>query len=341
MNKLPSRIIPLALVLASCGGKAIRTYDLGTPASQQAEAYIEAERPKAARDAKRIVIPYFQVEFVQQSSASANVMGQKAGAGLGSSSSRVKTTVTLSGVAPTQFQAITNDFYDAVVADLKGAGVDVVSLDQMRASPEFKTLSGHGCKDSPDTIEHFDNISKFYAPHGMQVYYLPKDERFSGAATGKKSGPSIIGAFSQMGAGISGVYGGGAYKFVDEEVALAKALGAKVLRVRVVIDFADVSAEGHSGAQGGTTSSHSAVRISFPAKDTFFQFNGSDGEGGFSLKIPLVSGDGFAEKKDGGYNSGGGKNWEAAANGTAYEASVRKHLEAFRGLVMARLKSSL
>ena len=58
-------------------------------------------------------------------------------------------------------------------------------------------------------------------------------------------------------------------------------------------------------------------------------------------RISLISGDGFAEKKDGGYNSGGGKNREAAANGDAYEASVRKHLEAFRGLVMAKLKSSL
>ena len=78
---------------------------------------------------------------------------------------------------------------------------------------------------------------------------------------------------------MGGVYDGGAYKFIDQEAALAKAPGAKVLRMRVVIDFADVSAEYHSGASGGTTSSHSAVRISFAAKDSFYQFNASVSRG--------------------------------------------------------------
>lgn len=322
LTKRSLRFVPLALLLASCGGKGINTYDLGTPATQQADAYVEAESPKAIRGTKRVVIPYFQIEFVQQSAAS-RTAGKES-------------TATLTGVTANQFQAITNDFYDAVVSELKASGIDVVPTEQMVTTAEFKTLSSHGFKPSPDTVEHQDNISKFYAPHGMQVYYLPGDERFAGVATGKKS--KGLGAGLSAFAGVmKGTYGGEAYKYVEEEVALSKALGAEVLRARVVVDFADVEATG----SGSNEQVKTAIRISFAAKDSFYRFNGAEGEGGFFLKQPLISGDGFAEKKDTGHNASGGKVWEAAANGGAYEASVRKHLDAFRSMMMAKVKSSI
>ena len=326
VNILRHVLLPLALVAAPCAGQSVKVYDLGASAAQQADAYINTDRPKAVRASKRIVIPYFQLEFPQQSSASALAFGN----------SEIKTTVTLKGVTKAQFQSITDDFYDAVVADLKAAGFEVVSLEDMRASAEFQALSNHGFKDSPALVEHFDNISHFYAPHAMRVYFLPGDERFIGVATSNKSKPSLLGGFSAFGSAMKGAIGERQDRYPDEEKALAKALGALALRVRVVVDFADVSAAVHAGE----AQSKSPVRISFASKYSFYQFIGADGEADFVLRQPLISGEGFAEKKDTGRNGGGGKNFVAVADGAAYEASVRKHLEAFRAMVMERVKGS-
>jgi hypothetical protein len=310
-------LLPSILLIVSCGGgKGLKTYDLGTPATAQVDTYVDSENPKVARGTKRVVIPYFQVEFAQQSSAKNN-----------NGYDHHQVIVTMTGVAAARFQAITNDFYDAVVSDLKAAGVDVVPIEQMNATPEFKELSSHGFKDSPDTVEHQDNISKFYAPHGMQVYYLPADERFAGIANNKKSTGLAAGISSFAGV-MTSTYGGAAYKFVPQEVALAKAIDAKVLRVRVVVDFADVEAV-NDGVKG-------VILMSFAPKDSFYRFNGPDGEGGFFLKVPLVLGDKVAERKQ-----IGDKHWEAATNGAAYEATVRKHLDAFRAMMTAMVKSSL
>lgn len=317
---MPKIAILSTLLLTACfGGKGIKIYNQATPAARQADDYVATDSPKAVRGAKRIAIPYFQVEFVQQSAASAFSMG----------SGTSKLVVTLTGVEKRQFASMADDFYDAVAADLTKAGLEVVPLETLRANPEFQKLASHGLKPSPDRVEHFDNISDFYAPHGLQIYYLGADRRITGEATQKKSKGSVIGGFSALGSMLGSVYSSGQYSYQDEERALAKALDARVLRVRVVVDFADVS------ALGGYSATTGAVRLSFSAQDSFYVFVGPDGDSSFSLKEALISGDGFAEKKK------DGEHWEAAADGAAYEASVRKHLEAFRQMVMTKVAQSL
>lgn len=323
----------LLLLLAACGAgkKVVKPYDLGIPAAQQADDYVAAESPKAVRGSRRVVIPYFQVEFVQQSAAEAAGGNYKTGGPISTTSS--KTVVTLTGVDARQFQAIADDFYDAVLADLKVAGMEVVPFEQLRTAPEYQTLAGHGFKASPDRVENRDNISLFYAPHGMQIYYLPADPRLTGQAVGKKGNTLGSGLSAFMGV-MKSTYGGAAYNYADEEKALAKALDAKALRVRVVVDFADVSAsaDGYHDATASTK-----VRLSFAADDSFYAFVSGDGEARFSLKQPLVSGDSFAEKKRDTFSTGP---WEAAADGKAYEATVRKHLEVFRQMMMAKVVAS-
>jgi hypothetical protein len=312
-------------------GKHISAFDLGAPIAAQSDAYIQVDGAKRIRGTRKVALPYFQVEFAQQSSASAFAMSMDKG---GSSK---KTTVTLTGVDPRQFQSIADDFYDAVVADLKAAGIEVVPLEELQATPEFKKLSGHGFESAPYRVEHFSNVSQFYAPHGMKVYFIAGDPRLTGESTGKKSKGSLIGGLSVAISGVTSVYSGGQYSYPDEEKALSAALGAQVLRVRVVVDFADVSAAGDNFG-GGKTSTSTSVKISFAPVDSFYHFVGPDGDAVFALKEQLISGDGFAEKIRTSFLS---SDWEAAANAQVYESTVRKHLEAFRKMAMARIQSSL
>ena len=163
-----------------------------------------------ARGLRQVVIPSFQVEFVTQSGASST------GQGL----SQAQVSYSLKGPGPQEMQAITDAFYAKFVADLTAAGVTVVPLDEaMQRSPGLVRLMNMA-KPAP-YIRGKANRSGFYSPPGMKFYFTPNDGR------AKVFGDTMTTTGSQ----------------VPEEMAMNE-LGAGVMGVRMVVDFAEIQARG-------------------------------------------------------------------------------------------------
>ncbi len=136
-----------------------------------AAALIWVNKPGAAKGIKKVVIPFFQVQFVVDSDTSA-------AAGTASS----KTMVKLVGPTPAQMQAITDRLYAKLLADLAAAGLSVVSIQDARGYPNFAKLQDGG-KPSGSKIDGHEGVnSLFFAPQGMTFYFLPtQDIAYTGA----------------------------------------------------------------------------------------------------------------------------------------------------------------
>ncbi|WP_312163491.1 hypothetical protein [Phenylobacterium sp.] len=182
----------------------------GDDLSKLGASMIWQNEREAARGLRQVVIPSFQVEFVTHSGAVST----------GQSLSQAKVSYSLNGPGPEEMQAITDAFYAHFVADLAAAGVTVIALDEALArSPGLVRLMNMA-KPAP-YARGKENRSAFYSPPGMKFYFTPNDGR------AKAFGDTMTTTGSQ----------------VPEEMAMNE-LGAGVMGVRMVVDFAEIQARG-------------------------------------------------------------------------------------------------
>jgi len=195
-----------------------------------AGALIWVNRPGAAKGISKVIIPFFQVQFVIDSDTSANISG-------GASS---KTMVKLVGPTPEQMQAITDRLYARFIAGLGTAGLRVVSPDAARAFPNFVKLQDGGKPSGTKVDGHQGVNSLFFAPKGMTYYYLPtQDIAYTGAGS--------FGGFQTA-------------MLPPKEQALMTESGAAVLGFRAVVDFASLKSSdkgflGHFRSSAKTSAS--------------------------------------------------------------------------------------
>lgn len=168
-------------------------------------------RPGAAKGVRKVVIPFFQVQFVVDSDTTSVVSG-------GSSS---KMMVAMKGPTPQQMQAMTDRLYVKLLADLAAAGLDVVPTATARSYTNFAKLQDGG-KPTGSRVEGHEGVnSLFFAPQGLTYYYLPtQDIAYTGAGS--------FGGFSNA-------------MVPPKEQALMDESGAAVLGFRAVVDFAQLS----------------------------------------------------------------------------------------------------
>lgn len=181
-----------------------------TDHAADAAALIWVNKPGAAKGIKKVVIPFFQVQFVVNSDTSSV-------AGMASS----KTMVKLVGPTRDQMQAITDRLYAKLLTDLTAAGLSVVGAQDARAYPNFAALQDGG-KPSGSKIDGHEGVnSLFFAPQGMTFYFLPtQDVAYTGAGS--------FGGFSTA-------------MLPPREQALMDESGAAVLGFRAVVDFASLT----------------------------------------------------------------------------------------------------
>ncbi|WP_394653904.1 hypothetical protein [uncultured Sphingomonas sp.] len=122
----------------------------------------------------RVVVPYFQVQFVTSSKKSSN----RTWASLSQS-------YELAGLSQADMQAMTDELYAKFVDDLRAKGLSVMTIDEARAaSPSFAKLLA-AAKPSPWAGKTGDGTtSTIVAPTGMSVYFHgedPERDAFSGA----------------------------------------------------------------------------------------------------------------------------------------------------------------
>jgi hypothetical protein len=176
-----------------------------------ASTLVWVNRPGAAKGVTKVVIPFFQVQFVVDSDTSANISG----------GAHSKTMVTLVGPTPAQMQAITDRLYAKVVADLGAAGLTVIDPATARAFPNYAQLQDGGKPSGTKVDGHQGVNSLFFAPSGMTFYFLPtQDIAYTGAGS--------FGGFQTA-------------MLPPREQALMQESGAAVLGFRAVVDFASLA----------------------------------------------------------------------------------------------------
>ena len=169
-----------AFLLVGCAGKVKDpTFESGEYKKDKAAVtarYVasynakQAEKTMKEVKGKRVFVPLFQVEFINQSSASSSSYSISSG-----NSSKVSVTYQLAGVDTSSFVAIVDKLYADFVAELKVAGYDVVDKDELLATPQYKELTRRGEKSNPIALAsrlEGGNRALVVAPSRMGVVYF-------------------------------------------------------------------------------------------------------------------------------------------------------------------------
>lgn len=174
-------------------------------------------QPDGAKGVTKVIMPFFQVQFVTASQAGAT----------GAGGAHTKMAMRLQGPTPAQMQAITDEVYQSFVADLKAAGLEVVSPEEAKTYSAYSEIMA-AAKPSGEIVKGMNSVtSAFYAPTGMNFYYLPTML------------PDLAGGGSMTAVGNASI--------VRKEADLMNQSGAAVIGFRAVVDFATLSASNRRG----------------------------------------------------------------------------------------------
>lgn len=164
--------------LVGCGAKKDPTFESAEYKQDKAAVtarYVQVVNPKAitkaTKTSKKVFIPLFQVEFINQSSASSS--SYSIGSGGGSSS--VKVTYKLSGIDTASFVTLVDKLYADFVADLTADGYEVVGKEALVATPQYQALKSRGEATNPIVLAsrlEGNNKALVVAPTGMGVVYF-------------------------------------------------------------------------------------------------------------------------------------------------------------------------
>lgn len=210
----------LALTLTACGsGGGPKPFDPNQSPAAAAEKYVKTWHTDDLKGAKRVAIPSFQIEFFTRSGASAQAWRSSDQA-----SSRSSVSYQLMGITDADMQAITDQLYSKLVADLRAIGVEVIAPTTLRTQPAYQALERMAEAKRPFEGERSrrgaSQSSRLFAPTGLPLYLDPGD------------GTAPVGIFGTIGRGLN--------QPGERELELAKALNMPVLRVRYSLDFADL-----------------------------------------------------------------------------------------------------
>ena len=174
----------------------------------------------------KVVIPGFRVVFVLTNEASASVAGGSTLGGGYSSGAKARLAVTLAGVTREMMQQITDAAYADLVAQLKAAGREVISVEQMRTTLGYRAIDFFDSAEprpryiEPSVMKGDTRSMAAMAPTGLPLWFMPGDRY------GDKS------PFDQQ--------NNKAVSYLSHE------LNAVALVPTVVLDFANVTSSGRS-----------------------------------------------------------------------------------------------
>lgn len=262
------------------------------PADRAAElVQLRSDAAPLLKGLKRVAVSSFQVEFVYKGAASASSyrIGQ-------SGTANTNMVMTLVGMTPADFQAITEAAYKDTVAGLQAQGLEVLPVDKVLAAAAYRKMAESGAP-SPVETRSRDTWSVVHAPAGLAVY--------GEGATSSASMVPGLSVFSGMAAVMSSGLG-----MPD----LSKELDAALLTYRLVVNFVDTQSSDKSwfSRSSGQAKVSWQVGPSVAPQRTVMQvarfhnstMGGSDGNGPagvarLELQAPLlIDGAAFKEVKD-------------------------------------------
>lgn len=192
-------------------------FNFDAPAVDQAESFVHVSGGRHLKGIKKLGIVNFTVEYTQAKKATITTRN------LGTVATATS-EVEIPDVDPQVLVRITDALYDQLVADLQGAGIEIIPFETLKNEKRFKKLSG-AQKDSPWVTSTKDGRSVFVGAKGMPIY-LDNPER----ADFLKGLGMSFGTNTRM-----------------HETLLANDLGGHLLSVNMVVDFADLKTKGSLG----------------------------------------------------------------------------------------------
>lgn len=188
---------------------------------QAAASLLDVSSVKALKGIKRVAVPQFSIEFITSDNVSAETSGFAA-----SGRASVTGYYRLVGVAEPEFQALTEQLYAAFVQALQAQGLEVVTPQELAASPTWNKLVAGGLP-MPQRAE----TSVTVGPPGMALYGANRVM----ANSGTKGVMGALAGFSAVGSAIS---------VASENMTLQQELGGAVLvDVAMRMHFAQLANE--------------------------------------------------------------------------------------------------
>ena len=271
--------INAAFMPAACAETvtAVTYDDAFKPAERAASMISMTDASKSNfKDIKRVALSSFQVQFVTKGAAGASSysMGKKGNA-------TTNMQITLVGLAPTDFQAITDKLYADFVIDLKAMNIEVVPMEQVQAAAAYKKMAASG-RPAPAETRDRTSWSTIYAPAGLALYGL--------GSSGNPAG--MFGALNAFGEVSSTMF---------TNIELGKELDAALFVVRLVVNFVDTKSSNTSwfGRSSGEAKVSWDVGPSIASEESTLTINNQTWNTTLKLRSPLmINGAAFKEVKD-------------------------------------------
>jgi hypothetical protein len=235
----------------------------------------------------KIVIGAFSLEFATKQGTSAR---DEDGAGRSANSSL---ELNLRGLDSTQMQAITDAAYDAFVAEARTAGFEVVTRQELLASPAYAAVRAAG-KPSGEKKEGGAVHMYAWAPTGMSmngIGLMPLEAQLAP----KRSALGGLGALRQTMSAMGDTRE--AVQSARPMEALPAAFGgAAVVSVRLAVLFAETSTRRGGSPTGLSASAGATLGLYVDDGNSLFNFRTANGNTRtFAVKQPLFfAGDAFA-----------------------------------------------
>lgn len=316
MKRLAMLLLPLILTTALA--EDAPTFDPNADPGSLASSFIEVDNLKALAGVKRVAISQFRVEFAVENSA-------KATSSTNTGWTSTRSQVMLVGVPAETLQQVADALQDRFVEDLTKAGVEVMSYDVVKDNAAYKSLEAV-LRTSIEPVGTQTGKSIFVGGHGTP-YYLTNDDKHLGLGT-------MLGGFSTT-------------QPQNIEPAIAKELDATVLRVTVMVAFADQKTSGGMFRSGSSVDTELRLTI-IPKITGMLAITPGSGKARATLEESVVMGNEIFElrtaKKEG-YSilsgSYGSKKYEAATTPEAYSGIVTKYGQAVESAIIAAIRPGL
>lgn len=133
----PARALWAALLIAAAGATPALAQDSSpsTPAVLSVAEHVKASNGQTLAGVKRVAIPTFIVHFVRDQGI------ERSGGSFGMFQGQSATYFTqVRGIEAEQLHAVADALYEQLVAELKGAGIEVVPIAEMDANSDFQEI---------------------------------------------------------------------------------------------------------------------------------------------------------------------------------------------------------
>ncbi len=215
---------------------------------------LDLENADTLKGVGKVALAGVAVYVMTESSGAAT-----AGAAYRGSMAYVNSSLKVTGLDAVRLQALADDAHDQVVTALRARGIEVLPQAQLKALPEYAALAELGDK-APLAIDASAGKGTVYSGRGLPLIHL--DElawlnRMVGGMFGAKVEDPFVSLGDRMGGGFRKA------KLDPALEGLAKATGASVAMVRIVLSPAQVKASG--GAWSLSASSNVRDSLVMPA----------------------------------------------------------------------------